>query len=303
VLAIRCRGLTKRYAGRAVVDGLDLEVEEGELFGLLGPNGSGKTTTARLLLGLVRADGGEAWLLGSRVPCPQRLREIGAIIEEPAFYPWMSGRRNLEVVGDEGGPLPRGAVDDALELAGIADAANTKVKAYSQGMRQRLGLAAATLRRPAVVLLDEPANGLDPDGIRALRHLLRHLSSAGSTVLLSSHLLGEVEQVCHRVAVLDHGRLISVLSVDDLRGAARRVRVTVDGIEMAAARTALDRWTVAVEAPEQLVVAGADGRAVNRALAESGIFARAVVPEHVSLEERFLALIHTEGAPDAAAAR
>lgn len=302
MFAIRCRGLTKRYGGRAVVDALDLEVEEGELFGFLGPNGSGKTTTARLLLGLIRPDGGEAWLLGSRVPCPQRLGEIGAMVEEPAFYAWMSGRRNLEIVGDEGGALARRAVDDALELAGIADAADTKVKTYSQGMRQRLGLAAAVLRKPALVLLDEPANGLDPAGIRALRDLLRHLAAGGSTVFLSSHLLGEVEQVCHRVAVIDRGRLISVLSVDDLDRSARRVRVTVDSNEMTPARTALDRWTVIAEAPGQLVVAGVDGRDVNRALADAGIFARTVIPVRLSLEERFLAITHADGERDAAAA-
>ncbi len=302
MLAIRCHSLTKRYGGRAVVDDLDLEVEQGELFGFLGPNGSGKTTTARLLLGLIRPDGGEAWLLGSRVPCPQRLGEIGAMVEEPAFYPWMSGRRNLEIVGDEGGALPRRAVEDALELAGIADAADTKVKTYSQGMRQRLGLAAAVLRRPALVLLDEPANGLDPAGIRALRDLLRHLADTGCTVFLSSHLLGEVEQVCHRVAVIDHGRLISVLSVDDLDSSAKRVRVTVDSNEMAPARTALDRWTVIAESPEQLVVAGGEGRDINRALAKDGIFAMAVTPEHLSLEERFLAITNIDGEPDAAAA-
>ena len=302
MLAIRCRGLTKRYAGRAVVDALDLDVEQGELFGFLGPNGSGKTTTARMFLGLVKPDRGEAWLLGSRVPCPQRLREIGAMVEEPAFYPWMSGRRNLEILGDEGGVLPRRAVEEALELAGIADAAPAKVKTYSQGMRQRLGLAAAVLRRPALLLLDEPANGLDPAGIRALRDVLRHLAAAGSTIFLSSHLLGEVEQVCHRVAVIDRGRLISVLSVDDLESSARRVRVTVDRDEMTTARTALDRWTVVVRAPEQLVVAEADGREVNRALAEAGIIASAVIPEHLSLEERFLTITRTDGERDAAAA-
>jgi ABC-type multidrug transport system ATPase subunit len=302
VLAIRCCGLTKRYGGRAVVDGLDLEVEQGELFGFLGPNGSGKTTTTRLLLGLIKADGGEAWLLGSRVPCPERLPEIGAMVEEPAFYPWLSGRRNLEIVGDEGGAVSAGWVDDALELAGIAHAADTKVKTYSQGMRQRLGLAAAVLRRPALVLLDEPANGLDPAGIQARRHLLRHLAAAGSTVFLSSHLLGEVEQVCQRVAVIDRGRLLSVLSVDDLDRAAERIRVTVDSEDMAAARTALDKWTTVTDAPGQLVVAGRAGRDVNRALAEAGIFASAIVAERLSLEERFLAITETEGDRDAAAA-
>jgi ABC-2 type transport system ATP-binding protein len=301
VPAIRCCGLTKRYDGRPVVDALDLEVEQGEVFGLLGPNGSGKTTTARLLLGLIRPDAGEAWVLGSRVPCPQRLPDIGAIVEEPAFYPWLSGRRNLEIVGDEGGPLPAGAVDEALEVAGIAAAANRKVKAYSQGMRQRLGLAAAVLRKPALVLLDEPANGLDPAGIHELRDLLRNLATAGSTVFLSSHLLGEVEQVCHRVAVVDRGRLVSVGTVDELGGAGERVHVTVPAGETARARSALSGWTVTTGAAGRLVVTGAGGRDINQALTAAGIIAGALIPERLSLEERFLAI--TEGEHRASVAR
>jgi ABC-2 type transport system ATP-binding protein len=291
--AIRCRGLTKRYGGRAVVDSLDLDVDDGELFGFLGPNGSGKTTTIRLLLGLIRPDAGESWVLGSPVPCPQRLPEIGAMVEEPAFYLWLSGRRNLEVIGDEGGPLPTGAIDDALELAGISAAAGAKVKTYSQGMRQRLGLAAAILRRPRLVLLDEPANGLDPSGIRELRDLLRRLAESGTTVFLSSHLLGEVEQVCHRVAVIDRGRLVSILAVDDLRG-DDAIRVAVDAADIDRARTALFRWTVTTAStPGELVVSGAGGRDVNQALAEAGVYASALSPERSSLEARFLAI--TEG--------
>ena len=227
--------LTKRYGPRAVVDGLDLEVERGEVFGFLGPNGAGKTTTARMLLGLVRIDGGEASLLGSKVPCPARLGEIGAMIEEPAFYPWATGRRNLEILADEGDPVPAGAVADALELTGMTAAAELKVKVYSQGMRQRLGLAGAVLRRPPVVLLDEPANGLDPSGIHHLRLLLRHMADIGSTVFLSSHLLGEIEQVCDRVAVIDRGRLVAAGTLDSLGGTRKRVQVSVTPADTAAA--------------------------------------------------------------------
>lgn len=291
--AIRCCGLTKRYAGRAVVDALDLEVEHGELFGFLGPNGSGKTTTVRMLLGLITPSAGEAWLLDSQVPCPDRLPEIGSMVEEPAFYPWMSGRRNLEIIRDEGGPVPDGGVSEALELAGIAVAADRKLKAYSQGMRQRLGLAAAVIRKPALVLLDEPANGLDPAGIHDLRDLLRHLVETGSTVFLSSHLLGEVEQLCDRVAVIDRGRLVSIGSIDDLGAGRRRIRVNVAPAETTDARLALSQWAVTSDENGDLLVADAAGRVVNEALAAAGIFAASLTAERVGLEEWFLSI--TEG--------
>jgi ABC-2 type transport system ATP-binding protein len=296
MLAIRCSGLTKRYDGRAVVDGLDLEVEPGQVFGFLGPNGSGKSTTARMLLGLVRPDAGEAWLLGTKVPCPSRLGEIGAMIEEPAFYPWLSGRRNLEIVAGEGAPVGPVAIDDALALTGIAVAAGRKVKTYSQGMRQRLGLAAAVLRRPPLVFLDEPANGLDPAGIHDLRDVLGHLAESGSTVFLSSHLLGEVEQICRRVAVIDRGRLVTVGTVDELGGRRQQVRVLVAPDEVAPARTAVTAATagrVTSHGDASLVVTGAAGRDVSAALAAASIYPAAIIPERLSLEEWFLTI--TEG--------
>ncbi|MGH9124386.1 MAG: ABC transporter ATP-binding protein [Acidimicrobiales bacterium] len=269
------------------------DVEAGEIFGFLGPNGAGKTTTIRMLLGLVGIDDGDAWLLGSEVPCPERLAAVGAMVEEPAFYPWMTGWRNLEVLAAEGPPVPAGAVGDALELTGMAMAARRKVRTYSQGMRQRLGLAAAVLRRPQVVLLDEPANGLDPAGIHQLRELLRHLAAGGSAVFLSSHLLSEVEQVCDRVAVVDRGRLVTTGAVASLAGASERVEVRVAEPEMAAARSALSSWTVTSAAPGTLQVTGVGGRQVNQALSAAGIFADAITGRRLSLEEWFLA--HTEG--------
>ena len=288
--AIQCRGLTKRYGSRAVVDGLDLEVERGEVFGFLGPNGAGKTTTVRMLLGLIRIDGGEALLLGSRVPCPARLGQIGAMVEEPAFYPWATGRRNLEILAGEGAPVPPGAVAEALELTAMAAAADLKVKAYSQGMRQRLALAGAILRRPALLLLDEPANGLDPASIHDLRLLLRHMANRGTTVFLSSHLLGEVEQVCDRVGVVDRGRLVALGTLDSLGGPGERVRVSVAPAETAAARAALHHWTVYTDEHDQLCVVGSDGREINQVLAAAGIFAAAIRPERPSLEDWFLSL-------------
>jgi ABC-2 type transport system ATP-binding protein len=218
--AIRCQGLSKRYGSTVAVDGLDLAVEAGQVFGFLGPNGSGKTTTMRMLLGLVRPTSGRAWLNGSVLPDPDGLHRVGAIIEEPAFYPWLSGHRNLEVLALSGPPLPRAdAVERALERVGLGPVARRKLKAYSQGMRQRLGLAAALLRDPALLLLDEPTNGMDPGGIRELRSLLRTLADGGATVFLSSHLLGEVEQVCDRIAMLHAGRLVWEGTVAELTAA------------------------------------------------------------------------------------
>jgi ABC-type multidrug transport system ATPase subunit len=300
VNAIEVVGLRKQYrrlrgGATLAVDGLDLQVAEGEVFGFLGPNGAGKTTTIRLLLGLLRADAGVAWVLGERVPCPRRLGEIGAIVEEPAFYPWLSGRRNLLVVAGTGPPVPDRAVDAALERAGLAEAADLKVKAYSQGMRQRLGLAAALLRSPRLLILDEPANGLDPAGIREFRTLLRGLGDEGATVFLSSHLLGEVEQVCDRVAVVDRGRLVQAGTVSELGRGEERVRVLVASGEQQAALALLDGLQTRVDGPGVLLVRGATGRQVNQALAQGGVYAESVVVERAGLEERFLAITRGEG--------
>jgi ABC-2 type transport system ATP-binding protein len=214
--AIRCVGLTKRFGGRAAVDRLDLQVQQGEVFGFLGPNGAGKTTTIRLLLGLLRADAGQAYLLGARVPCPERLGQIGAMVEEPVFYPWLSGARNLKILADTGAPVPADAVGKALERAGLTGVADRKVKTYSQGMRQRLGLAGALLGDPPVLLLDEPANGLDPAGMAWLRGLLRDLADEGRTILLSSHVLSEVAQTVDQVVIINEGRLRFAGLLEDL---------------------------------------------------------------------------------------
>jgi len=206
---IECRGLTKRYRGTMALAGLDLTVEAGQVFGFLGANGAGKTTTMRILLGLVAPTSGRAWLNGKQVPDPGGLARVGAMIEEPAFYPWLTGRRNLDLLALSGARLPaRGEeISAALDRAGLTGVADRKVKGYSQGMRQRLGLAAALMRRPALLLLDEPANGMDPAGIKEFRTLLRRLAGDGTTVFLSSHLLAEVAQVCDQVAVIHEGRL------------------------------------------------------------------------------------------------
>jgi ABC-2 type transport system ATP-binding protein len=297
--AIRLQGLTKRFGGRAAVDDLSLTIEEGEVFGFLGPNGAGKTTTIRLLLGLLRPDRGESFIFGDRVPCPNRLREIGAMVEEPAFYPFLSGRRNLDVLARTGANTPTGAVDEALHTVGLTEAAGRKVKTYSQGMRQRLGLAVALLRKPRLLVLDEPANGLDPAGIREFRDRFRSLGDAGVTVFLSSHLLGEVERICDRVAIVDKGRLVAVGDVDELgRSASARVRVTLRPEDLDAGVRLLAEYQVGTESTNVIVVSAASGREVNEALARGGVYAETVGMERSGLEERFLALTEgDEGAP------
>ncbi len=281
---IECQSLTKRYRGVTALAGLDLTVEAGVVFGFLGPNGAGKTTTLRILLGLVAPSSGHARLNGRPVPDPAGLVRVGAMIEEPAFYPWLTGRANLAVLARSG---PAGAgIDQALARTGLAGVADRKVKGYSQGMRQRLGLAAALMRQPALLLLDEPANGLDPAGIREFRTLLRSLADGGTTVFLSSHLLAEVEQVCDEVAVIQSGRLVT-------QGPARataRVRVLVEPAEQDAAVLALGRWVARADGADGVLTQTADGRAVNQALGQAGIWARQILLERPGLEEAFLSL-------------
>src|SRR2546423_1996447 len=218
---ISCAGLTKRFGPAIVVNGLDLAVSSGQVYGFLGPDGAGKTTTIRMLLGLVAPSAGRICLLGRRLPDPRVVAQAGSMIEEPAFYSWMTGRVNLEVLGATGGGCGPGEVARVLRLAGLNDLAARKVKSYSQGMRQRLGIAAAMLGRPRLLIVDEPTNGRDPAGISDIRGLLRGLAAEGTTVFLSSHLLAEVEQVCDRVAVIVGGRLVEE-GAPAMLGAIRR---------------------------------------------------------------------------------
>nr|WP_255371635.1 ABC transporter ATP-binding protein [Cellulosimicrobium sp. CUA-896] len=214
-LAVRTRGLTKRFrSGQVAVDGVDLEVPRGAVYGFLGPNGSGKTTTLRMVLGLVAPTSGTATLLGEPMPGagPRVLPRVGALVEGPGFHPYLSGRANLErldAVDATADPRTRERrTAAALDRVGLAPAARKPFRQYSLGMKQRLGLAAALLRPRDLLVLDEPTNGLDPQGTREVRHLLRELADAGTTVLVSSHLLGEVEQVCSHVGVMSRGRLL-----------------------------------------------------------------------------------------------
>jgi ABC-2 type transport system ATP-binding protein len=292
---IECQDLTKRYRGTTALAGLDLTVEAGQVFGFLGPNGAGKTTTLRILLGLVGATSGQAWLNGKRVPDPGGLAQVGAMIEEPAFYPWLSGRRNLDLLALSGARLPaRGEeISAALDRVGLTTVAHRKVKGYSQGMRQRLGLAAALLRRPALLLLDEPANGMDPAGIKEFRTMLRSLADDGTTVFLSSHLLAEVEQVCDQVAVINAGRLVEQGPTRQLTAA--RLRVVIDPADQSSALALLHRWPVRADGADALLVETASGREVNEALGRGGVWASQILPDRAGLEEAYLELTQVTG--------
>jgi ABC-type multidrug transport system ATPase subunit len=283
-------GLTKRYGSVTVVDRLDLLVRQGDRYGFLGPNGSGKTTTVRMLLGLVYATSGRIEVLGQEVPrrAGSVLGEIGALVEGPAAYPHLSARANLSLLDAAGppasdGPMAAGTgsrrsrrrrIDDALERVGLADVGRRPVRAYSLGMRQRLGLAAALVRTPRLLVLDEPTNGLDPQGIHEVRDLLRTLNQAGTTVFLSSHLLAEVELLCTRVGVLSRGRLVAQDDLDAMRGLTGRTVVHVD--DGPAARRLLGNR----------VTGGTDGRLVLEGVTVAEATARLVHGRVAVLEAR-----------------
>jgi len=292
------RALTKRYGAVTAVQSVDLDVRAGDRYGLLGPNGSGKTTLVRMLLGLVYATSGEIEVMGQRIPGRARevLPQIGALIEEPAAYPHLSGRVNLALL-DAAGPgglaarRTRGQrIGQALEQVGLAGVDRRPVKAYSLGMRQRLGLAAALLRRPRLLILDEPGNGLDPRGLRDLRELLIGLNEAGVTVFLSSHLLAEVEQLCTRIGVLDGGRLVLQDDLAALRAPTGQIMVDTPDADQVAA---LLDGQVERRDGHQLLVRSPDAATLNARLVGAGLRVRAIGPHQRTLEEIVLAVTGT----------
>jgi ABC-2 type transport system ATP-binding protein len=299
--AVEVRALTKRFGDDVVaVDDLDFTVPVGEVCGLLGPNGAGKTTTVRMLLGLVGPTGGTAHIFGEEVhPGHPVLERVGALVERPAFVPHLSGLENLRLWWRSGPRGPSGRpswpppdLTSALAFAGLADAVHRRVRTYSQGMRQRLALAQALLGRPELLLLDEPSNGLDPQEIRLIRGLLRELSGRGATVLLSSHLLSEVEQVCSSVVVMDKGRLVATGTVAELVGAAGSVYLEVDDVQVArrVLRAVPGVLRVADEHPGLSVeVRDVPRRALVAALVAAGVGVETVTARH-QLEDVFLGL-------------
>ena len=286
------RGLVKRFGRLRAVDGIDLDVREGDVYGFLGANGSGKTTTVRMLLGLVLPTSGEVELLGGRMPRAGRrvLPRVGALIEGPAHYGHLSGRENLSLLdaaGPGGGRRTRRArIEEVLEQVGLAGVGRRPVKAYSLGMRQRLGLAGALLRRPELLVLDEPTNGLDPQGIHEIRTLLLDLHRGGTTIFLSSHLLAEVEQMATRVGVLDRGRLVLQDDLSVLTAPTGRTVVHSPAPELV--RATLDGRVTAVEG-ERVLVRGADPAEVNALLVRAGVPVRGLALERPTLEEVVLA--------------
>jgi ABC-2 type transport system ATP-binding protein len=312
---IETSGLTKRFGERTAVDNVELRVPRGSAFGYLGPNGAGKTTLIRMLLGLTRPSAGAMRLLGRPLPTERAaaLARVGAIVEEPRFLNYLSGRENLRVVAAAREPAAHGRIEQALARVGLGARGGGRVATYSQGMRQRLGVARALLADPELLILDEPMNGLDPAGILEMREMMRALVAEGRTVLLSSHLLDEVEKVCDQVAIVDRGRVVAQGPIAELAGGGAPtviLRTAADGDEMralallsahpaVAAATGTDeviRVTLNPADPAETVRVTAD---LNRRLVEAGVTVYGIELTRASLEERFLEItsrLNTEAA-------
>ncbi len=300
--AIAAYDLTKRYGRAVAVSDIDFEIEAGEIVGFVGPNGAGKTTTLRMLAGLVRPTSGRAAVLGRPVPGPT-LREVGTMIEEPSFYPYMSGRDNLRHAALLHGDVPAGRVDEALEFVKLENAAEKRVKAYSQGMRQRLALARALLWRPQVLLLDEPTNGLDPTGIAEFRESLRQVAQAGATVLISSHILSEVEKLVDRVLAIDKGvlRFDGTLTQLLAQAGGQVARFVLKASDRAGLLEALARlgYEAKAQGPEgvEVEVPEAEADDLMFRLAGEGVRVTSATRHADDLESAYLRLVGVEGRP------
>jgi ABC-2 type transport system ATP-binding protein len=291
-LVIETRALTKRYGDSMLaVDDLALRVRRGEVYGFLGPNGAGKTTTLRMLLGLVRPTSGDAAVLGAKPGSPEGLARIGAMIEAPAFYPYLSGRDNLRVLARYAG-VAEDRVETVLAEVGLSARAADRSTTYSQGMKQRLGVAAALLKDPELLILDEPTNGLDPAGMAEMREFIRSLARTGRTVVISSHLMGEIEQVSDRVGIIRHGALVAEGTVDELRGRAGlivRAAPQAEAARLIGALPGVDEVT-RVDGLLEVAVDTSAAAAINTVLVEAGVAVSELYAEKTSLEDIFLEL-------------
>jgi ABC-2 type transport system ATP-binding protein len=301
-IAIAATALTKRYGRTKAVDGVSFEIQSGEIVGFLGPNGAGKTTTLRMLAGLVRPSGGACSVLGGTVPGPE-LRRVGTMIEEPSFYPYLSGRGNLRHAALLHGGVPDRRIDEVLMFVRMENAADKKVRAYSQGMRQRLALARALLWKPQVLLLDEPTNGLDPAGIAEVRESLRQVAAEGVTVLVSSHILAEIEKLVERILAIDRGSLRYDGPLEGLLGAAdgQSVRYEIEATDQDALMAALIElgFVATPHGARGAIVTVPSDRAsglVGR-LASAGVDVVEARREATTLEDAYLRLVGAEGRP------
>ncbi len=288
-------GLGKRYGSITAVRDLNISVRRGEVYGFLGPNGAGKTTTLRMLLGLIKPSSGTAKVLGKEPGSPLGLQGIGALVESPAFYPYLSGRDNLRVMARYCG-VPHERVAEVLGQVELAGRSKDKFKKYSLGMKQRLGVAAALLKDPELLILDEPTNGLDPKGMADMRAIIRRVGHGERTVLLSSHLLGEVEQVCDRVGVIHKGELLIEGTVDELRGGGG-ILVKVEPIDEARRITADLAWVEGSQIEDGMLVLDTDperAAEINARLVSAGMRVSELRPIERSLEDAFLELTRGE---------
>jgi ABC-2 type transport system ATP-binding protein len=305
--AIETSGLTKRFGERTAVDGVDLLVPRGSAFGFLGPNGAGKTTTIRMLLGLTHASAGQMSVLGHPVPAERgtTLQRVGAIVEDPRFHPYLSGRENLHVVAAVRGPEAAKRIAPALARVGLSERADEKVKRYSQGMRQRLGVARCLLADPLLLILDEPTNGLDPGGIQEFREMIRSMvEQEGRTVFLSSHLLDEVEKICDAAAIVDRGKIIMQGPIAELAegGSRQELILGVDDVELALGTLAgseLVREARRSDEGIRVVLSGStrDAAQINAMLVQAGVGVARLEPVRHSLEQRFLQVTSRLDAP------
>jgi ABC-type multidrug transport system ATPase subunit len=293
-MVVQTQELTKKYGDRLAVDRVSMTVRRGEVYGFLGPNGAGKTTTLRMMLGLIRATSGSASVLGQPAGEPGVIARVGALIEGPGFYPALSGRDNLRVMARYRG-LPEQVVGEALARVDLADRGDDAFKSYSLGMKQRLGVASALMGEPELIVLDEPTNGLDPAGMADMRSLIVELARGGQTVLLSSHLLAEVQEICDRVGVINNGRLLRESTVAELRGSSTlRVRGVPLDLALATAMRLAGDDGVRVEGEELLLALPADRAPdLTRALVADGVDVHEVTSRERSLEEVFFEMTAT----------